>query len=173
MVAFKCLNDSDGSMSKVSVVFVCMGNICRSPTAEGVFQQLVNNAGLQDHIGVDSAGTHSYHIGSGPDRRSQATARARGIDLSRLRARRFEADDFHQFDYVIGMDRENRLNMEAIRPDDSDRPVHLMLDFSNKYNQQREVPDPYFGDDGFDLVFDMVEDAARGLLAEIREREGF
>ena len=149
-----------------------MGNICRSPTAEGVFRQLVNNAGLQHLIEVDSAGTHSYHIGSDPDRRSQATARARGVDLSPLRARRFESDDFYRFDYVIGMDRENQLKMEAIRPADSDRPVHLMLEFSDKYHQQREVPDPYFGDDGFDLVFDMVEDASLGLLAQIREREG-
>ena len=159
-------------MSKVSVVFVCMGNICRSPTAEGVFQQIVKDHGLQDYIEVDSAGTHSYHVGSDPDRRSQATARSRGIDLSGLRARRFVSDDFLRFDYVIGMDRENQANMEAVRPSDSDRPVHLMLEFSDKYRQQREVPDPYYGDDGFDLVFDMIEDASLGLLEKIRASEG-
>lgn len=161
------------SMGKVRVVFVCMGNICRSPTAEGVFQQIVNDHKLQDSIEVDSAGTHSYHIGSDPDRRSQATARLRGIDLSVLRARRFVSEDFLHFDYIIGMDRENQSNMEAIRPHDSDRKVHLMLEFSDKYRQYGEVPDPYYGDDGFDLVFEMIEDASLGLLAKIREREGF
>ena len=160
-------------MKKIAVVFVCMGNICRSPTAEGVFRQLVKDEGLGDHIEVDSAGTHSYHVGSDPDRRSQAEAKSRGVDLSSLRARRFVSEDFDRFDYVIGMDFDNRSNMEALRPDGSDKPVHLMLDFSRKYAQQREIPDPYYGQDGFGLVFDMIDDASQGLLAQIRAKGGF
>ncbi len=160
-------------MKKIAVVFVCMGNICRSPTAEGVFRQLVKDEGLGDHIEVDSAGTHSYHVGSDPDRRSQAEAKSRGVDLSSLRARRFVSEDFDRFDYVIGMDFDNRSNMEALRPDGSDKPVHLMLDFSTKYAQQREIPDPYYGQDGFGLVFDMIDDASQGLLAQIRAQGGF
>ena len=152
----------------VKVLFVCMGNICRSPTAHGVFQALVNEQGLDDSIFVDSAGTHSYHIGSPPDPRSQSTARSRGLDISGLRARRFVSSDFTGFDYLLGMDQGNIADMHAIRPDDASARLQLMLEYSDRF-EQIEVPDPYFGDDGFDLVYDMVDDASRGLLAHIRD----
>ena len=156
-------------MDKIKVLFVCMGNICRSPTAHGVFQTLVDKHGLGDRILVDSAGTHSYHIGSTPDPRSQHTARSRGVDLSRLRARQFQSKDFLDFDYLIAMDRSNFTQMAAIKPDEARARLDLMLDYSNRYDQ-KEVPDPYFGDDGFELVFDMVDEASEGLLRHIREQ---
>lgn len=153
----------------VQVLFVCMGNICRSPTAHGVFQTLVDEQGLTQRIRVDSAGTHSYHIGSPPDPRSQATAFRRGVDLSGLRARRFESGDFVEFDYLLAMDTNNLADMLAIKPDDAGARAELMLVYSERF-KQREIPDPYFGDDGFDLVFDMIDDAARGLLQQIRRQ---
>jgi len=155
----------------VKVLFVCMGNICRSPTAHGVFQSLVDEQGLGESIQVDSAGTHSYHIGSPPDLRSQAVARSRGIDLTGLRARRFVTTDFIEFDYLLGMDHTNLADMLALKPDATSARVKLMLEYSDRY-QQQEVPDPYFGDDGFDQVFDMIDNAARGLLRDIRSQHG-
>ena len=155
--------------STVNVLFVCMGNICRSPTAHGVFQQLVEEQGLAESIHVDSAGTHSYHIGNPPDARSQAIAKARGVDLSGLRARRFAANDFEDFDYLIGMDADNVRHMQSLRPQDAQSQAELMLDYSNQYTRP-DVPDPYFGNDGFDLVFDMIDDASRGLLRHIRNK---
>ena len=155
----------------IKVLFVCMGNICRSPTAHGVFQSLVDESGLAGRIQVDSAGTHGYHIGTPPDPRSQATASARGVDLSGLRARRFEAGDFIEFDYVIGMDQNNLADMLALKPAEARAEVSLMLDFAAN-STQREVPDPYFGDAGFERVFDMIDDASRGLLAQIRTQRG-
>ena len=156
----------------VKVLFVCMGNICRSPTAHGVFQQLVQEQGLSHSIRVDSAGTHSYHVGNPPDARSQATAKQRGVDLSPLRARRFVSEDFIEFDYVLGMDADNLADMRAIRPDDARARLQLMLEYATQFTQ-REVPDPYYGNDGFELVFDMIDDASRGLLRHIREQHGF
>jgi len=144
-----------------------MGNICRSPTAHGVFQACVNVQGLSDKILVDSAGTHSYHVGSPPDLRSQDTARSRGIDLSGLRARQFESDDFLDFDYILAMDHSNLSNMSSLKPGETRARLDLMLDYSDNFNQ-KEVPDPYFGNDGFELVFDMIEDASKGLLRHIK-----
>ncbi len=154
---------------RIKVIFVCMGNICRSPTAHGIFQTLVDEAKLSDIIEVESAGTHNYHIGNPPDLRSQDTARNNGIDLSGLRARRFLSQDFDDFDYLIGMDKNNLVDMLSIKPEHYTAKVGLMLEYSDKY-QQVEVPDPYFGNDGFDLVFDMVSDASAGLLRHIREK---
>lgn len=156
-------------IKQVKVLFVCMGNICRSPTAHGVFQALVDEHGLSASILVDSAGTHSYHIGSPPDPRSRATAQARGIDLSELRARRFQSSDFIDFDYLLAMDNANLADMLAIRPDDASTSAGLLLPYAERFSQ-REIPDPYFGDDGFDLVFDMIDDAALGLLRQIRRQ---
>lgn len=153
----------------VKVLFVCMGNICRSPTAHGVFQSKVDAEGLGELILVDSAGTHSYHIGSPPDRRSQAIAKAQGIDLGSLSARRFITEDFNEFDYLLGMDLSNLADMLAIKPENPTAQVELMLAYSDKFGQQ-EIPDPYFGNDGFDLVFDMIDDAASGLLRSIRKQ---
>jgi protein-tyrosine phosphatase len=152
----------------VKVLFVCMGNICRSPTAHGVFQSMVDEQSLSDRILVDSAGTHSYHIGSPPDIRSQGTAQSRGIDLSGLSARQFSSDDFLDFDYLLAMDHSNLSIMSSLRPDEPRARLDLMLDYSDKY-KQKEVPDPYFGNDGFELVFEMISDASTGLLGHIRQ----
>ena len=155
------------NQESIRVLFVCMGNICRSPTAHGVFQALIEAEGLGGAIGVDSAGTHSYHTGNPPDPRSQATARERGVDLSGLRARRFESSDFTEFDYILGMDKGNLADMLAIKPDQATARVGLMLEYSDN-TSQLEVPDPYFGDAGFERVFDLIDEASRGLLQSIR-----
>ena len=153
----------------VKVIFVCMGNICRSPTAHGIFQALVDEQGLSDVIEVKSAGTHGYHIGSSPDQRAQTCAKKFDIDLSSLRARQFFTKDFNDFTYVIGMDQDNLKDMLAIKPDDYSATAALLLEYSDKYSQD-EIPDPYYGDDGFELVFDMVKDGSVGLLRHIRQK---
>ena len=159
-------------MSKVSVLFVCMGNICRSPTAEGVFRRLVEEAGLVHAVHIDSAGTHAYHVGASPDRRAQAAARGRGYDLSCLIGRQVSDGDFTLFDYILAMDADNLANLVQRCPPGHDQKLSLFLDFSERYRGQ-EVPDPYYGGpQGFDLVLNMVEDGARGLLADISVRLG-
>ncbi|MDH5181867.1 MAG: low molecular weight phosphotyrosine protein phosphatase [Gammaproteobacteria bacterium] len=159
-------------MKKVSVLFVCMGNICRSPTAEGVFRHLVQQNGLSAHIQTDSAGTHAYHVGEAPDRRAQTTARKRGVDLSDLRARRANAVDFEKFDFVLAMDRDNYHNLAALCPSGQENKLYMFLEFAPQLGI-KEVPDPYYGgDSGFEQVFDMVEQASQGLLDTIRERYG-
>lgn len=151
---------------KVSVLFVCMGNICRSPTAEGVFRHVVKQRNMTDVIQIDSAGTHSYHVGESPDSRSQSTALSRGVNLSAQRARQVEPIDFDRFDYVIAMDRANLENLKQVQSTDQHAKLQLFMDFASDWDQQ-EVPDPYYGDDGFDLVFDMVQSASEGLLVHI------
>jgi len=154
----------------VSVLFVCMGNICRSPTAEGVFRHLVQQEGHDNWITTDSAGTHAYHIGEQPDLRSQQTARGRGIDLSDLRARKATIVDFNEFDYILAMDNDNYLMLEDLCPPGHEEKLSLFLDFSKDYSET-EVPDPYYGgDQGFEHVFDLVESASRGLLDDITKR---
>lgn len=154
----------------IRVLFVCMGNICRSPTAHGIFAQLVNDQGLNDLVHVDSAGTHAYHIGSPPDHRSQQAASRRGIDLSPLRARRVEVDDFDDFDYVLAMDNENYQNLAALCPPEHTHKLQLFLDYA-PHLHEREVPDPYYGGpQGFEWVLDMIEAASKGLMDDIRNR---
>ena len=154
----------------VSVLFVCLGNICRSPTAEGVFRHLIQTEGHDNWISTDSAGTHAYHIGEQPDRRAQQTARSRGVDLSDLRGRKAVANDFNEFDYILAMDDENYQNLEDIAPDGCEDKLSLFLDFSKEY-PETQVPDPYYGgDQGFEHVFDLVESASRGLLEDIKKR---
>lgn len=154
----------------VKVLFVCMGNICRSPTAHGVFRALVENEGLSQAIEIDSAGTHAYHVGSAPDRRAQATAQERGIDISDLLARRVEPDDFDLFDFVVAMDQDNYMSLSEICPDQHVDKIYMFMDFAD-HMRTREVPDPYYGGpSGFDRVFDLVEAASEGLLQEIRQR---
>ena len=153
----------------VKVLFVCLGNICRSPTAEGVFRHAVSRASLTEYIHIDSAGTHAYHIGEPPDRRAQAAAARRGIDLSGLRGRMAVPDDIGEFDYILAMDRENFTNLRAICPAGLEHKVRLFLEFAPQ-RPEREVPDPYFGgESGFDRVLDMIEEASDGLLADIRQ----
>lgn len=155
---------------KVSVLFVCMGNICRSPTAHGVFRALVQEHNLQDKIEIDSAGTHAYHIGEPPDRRAQSTAIGRGIDLSDLRARSVIPSDFTSFDYILAMDEANYEILLMECPDEAKNKLHLFLSFAPHLNK-REVPDPYYGGSkGFENVFDMIDHAAKGLLKDIEQR---
>ncbi len=155
---------------KISVVFVCMGNICRSPTAEAVFRHYVDSAGMSGQITIDSAGTHDYHIGEKPDARAQRAARQRGYDMSDLRGRQVEEGDFRRFDYVLAMDSANLTVLQLMVPPDAGTLPRLFLDYA-RHHREREVPDPYYGGaDGFERVLDMVEDAAQGLLEEIRQK---
>lgn len=152
------------------VLFVCLGNICRSPTAHGVFRHLVQQEGLEQQIHIDSAGTHAYHVGEPPDSRAQSTARQRGIQLDDLRARRVTDSDFAEFDYILAMDQENYDNLHRICPPQHRDKLALFLTFAPE-QEAREVPDPYYGgDQGFEYVMNLVESASRGLLADIRQR---
>lgn len=152
----------------IRVLFVCMGNICRSPTAEAVFRHLVVAEGLAERIETDSAGTHDYHIGAPPDSRSQAAAAQRGFDLSPLRARQVRVEDFADYDYVLAMDEANRVALRKLCPTQYRERVKLFLEFAPEAGR-REIPDPYYGGaKGFEEVLDLVEDAARGLLEHIR-----
>jgi len=155
---------------KISVLFVCMGNICRSPTAEGVFRHVVKQAGMQDQIRIDSAGTHAYHIGESPDKRSQAVAKKNGVDLSTQIARKVQASDFDKFDYILAMDRSNLEDLKrlALNQEQKDK-ISLFMDYADNWDNT-EVPDPYYGgSNGFQNVFDMVKSASEGLLKEIKE----
>lgn len=154
----------------VRVLFVCMGNICRSPTAHGIFAALVKQHALEYEIEVDSAGTHGYHIGNPPDPRAQASALKRGIDLSGLRARRVESIDFEKFDYVLAMDRDNYNHLARLCDARHKTKLRLFMEFA-PHLKLHEVPDPYYGGAaGFERVVDMVEAAAQGLLDDIRQR---
>jgi protein-tyrosine phosphatase len=154
----------------VKVLFVCMGNICRSPLAHGVFRQLVRDEGLSGCIEIDSAGTHGYHLDERPDRRAIRTAAQRGVMIDDLRARRAESRDFRYFDYILAMDQDNYLSLSAICPPGMEAKLSLFMDFAPELHT-REVPDPYYGGaSGFETVFDMVEAASKALLAHIRER---
>ena len=155
-------------MKKVSVLFVCMGNICRSPTAEGVFRHLVRQEQLEHLIYTDSAGTHAYHVGNPPDTRAQETAERRGIQLHDLRARRVSAEDFDLFDYVLAMDSDNYEILSELCPPGYESRLRLFMEFAPHLDIP-EVPDPYYGGaSGFERVFDMVDEAAKGLLEDIR-----
>ncbi len=152
--------------SRTSVLFVCMGNICRSPTAEGVFRHQVRQAGLLEMIHIDSAGTHAYHVNEPPDRRAQAAAERRGFSLRDIKARRVDETDFERFDLVLAMDRDNLLMLQELSDPMHHRKLRLFLEFAG--GSQLEVPDPYYGGTtGFERVLDLVEDASRGLLAEL------
>lgn len=156
-------------MKNIKVLFVCMGNICRSPTAQGVFESLVAEARLEDYVVIDSAGTHAYHVGKQPDPRATQAASLRGIDLTNQRARRVEANDFISFDYVLAMDSSNLDDLLAICPDEHQTKVRLFLDFAE--GSTTDVPDPYYGgSQGFERVLDLVEEGARGLLDELQKR---
>lgn len=158
------------STSKINVLFVCMGNICRSPTAEAVFRARVEQAGLAQHIFIDSAGTHDYHIGDAPDRRAQQAASQRGYDMGALRGRQVEPGDFVRFDYVLAMDHANLAILNRMCPQPQRERVGLFLDYAARH-EEREVPDPYYGGAaGFEHVLDLVEDAAEGLMQHIRQR---
>ena len=153
----------------ISVLFVCMGNICRSPTAEGVFRKTVEDAGLSDLIHIDSAGTHAYHTGEPPDRRAQAAAERRGYALGDIRARKIVEGDFATFEYIVAMDKLNLLILRESETSESISSLQLFLEFSAGH--ESEVPDPYYGgSSGFERVLDLVEEASRGLLDHIRSQ---
>ena len=146
----------------MKVLFVCTGNICRSPTAAGVFADLVRRAGLEDAVHVESAGTHDYHVGQPPDARAQAHAQRRGYDLSALRARQVRRRDFVEFDLIVAMDRGHLQILEDNCPDEHQEKLRLLV-------PGRDVPDPYYGGpDGFDRVLDLVEAGCLALLQELR-----
>ncbi|MDP3878594.1 MAG: low molecular weight protein-tyrosine-phosphatase [Methylobacter sp.] len=155
-------------MKKIKVLFVCMGNICRSPTAEGVFAKLVKEQNLDAHFTIDSAGTHAYHVGNQPDLRSQAAALERGVDLSGLRARQVVYGDFEDFDFVLAMDDENHSILMSACPEHYQRKIKYFLDYAPQLNE-RQVPDPYYGGQyGFERVLDMIEAASAGFLTALR-----
>ena len=156
-----------------SVLFVCMGNICRSPTAEGVMRHKLAHSGWGQTIAVASAGTHAHHIGNPPDNRAQAHALQRGIDMSAQRARRVTVADFAHFDYILAMDRDNYAMLESQCAPQYRQKVELMMRYAHKYPAQAEVPDPYYGGAaGFEAVLDYIDDACDGLIEAIRARHG-
>jgi protein-tyrosine phosphatase len=153
----------------VRVLFVCMGNICRSPLAQGVFEDLVRREGLEDEIIVDSAGTGRWHVGSPPDERAQRSAQVRGLDLSAQQARQVTPDDCHSFDYILTMDEQNYRAVAALCQRGS-AEVRPFLDYAPD-RIETEVPDPFYGGpDGFEHILDLVEEASEGLLEEIKEK---
>ena len=160
-----------GTEDRIGILFVCLGNICRSPLAEGIFRTLVGEAGLGDRFAIDSAGTSGWHDGEGPDARTMAVARRRGMELTSI-SRRVADEDLVRFDHILAMDgsnlRELRRLAESLAPD---ADIRLLRDFDPTVDGGRDVPDPYFGgDDGFEKVHDIVERSCRGLLADLRER---
>lgn len=151
---------------KPSVLFVCTGNICRSPTAEGILRKRVEELGLD--VAVDSAGTHGYHVGDAPDPRSVRAAARRGYNIGELRARKLTGEDFERFDFVVALDDEHMRLMRRSCPSELQHKLHEMMRFAPQAGH-REVPDPYYGPaDGFELVLDLLEDAVEGLLKELQ-----
>lgn len=157
-------------MKKYAILMCCMGNICRSPTAEGVLRAELQAAGLSDRVELDSAGTHGYHVGRAPDARSQRAALQRGYDLSALRARQVDVADFDRFDLVLAMDQENMAGLRRLLPGVSADKLRLLMSFATRYRVQ-EVPDPYYGEgDGFERVLDYIEDACDGVIDMLRRQ---
>lgn len=160
-------------MQKVKVLFVCMGNICRSPTAEGVFAKLLSDQKLHDYFHIDSAGTHAYHVGLPPDLRAQKAASNRGFDLSKLKARKVAPKDFETFDYILVMDDDNHALLMADCPEEHQHKIQYFLKYEPSLNV-REVPDPYYGGQfGFEKVLDLSEAAALGFLNAVRAERSF
>jgi protein-tyrosine phosphatase len=149
------------------VLFVCMGNICRSPMAEGMFRKAIDEAGLDRHVAADSAGTHAYHVGDAPDLRAQQAVRRRGADISQLRGRKVADEDFDAFDYILVMDGDNYSKLIERAPAHHHGKIRRLLSFSRKY-PNLDVVDPYYGGpQGFEENLDMIEDAVQGLIREI------
>ena len=154
----------------ISVLFVCMGNICRSPTAEGVFRKMVAESTLAGKINIDSAGTHGYHVGAPPDARAIEHAARRGYDLSSLRCRRVNATDFERFDYILAADAMNVKQLKAMCPTRLAHKIEYLLDYGGE-EEEFEVPDPYQGEaKDFELALDLIEEGCRGLLEYLTDQ---
>jgi len=155
------------ALAKKNILFVCLGNICRSPIAEGVFRQAAKQQGLSDRFHVESAGLGSWHIGSPPDERAQAAMRGRGIDIGHLRARRVGPEDFEKFDLLLAMDRSNRNALLKLSPPERSQKISLFMDYAPNLCVQ-EIPDPFFGNlDGFDYACQLIDAACRGLIVSL------
>jgi protein-tyrosine phosphatase len=153
-------------MDSRRILFVCLGNICRSPLAEGILRTLADERGLASKVETDSAGTGGWHQGDPPDQRSIETGRAHGIDISRLRGRKVTANDFNTFDLIFAMDRSNLRDLVRIAPHDSSADIHLFMDFVS--GEKRDVPDPYYGDmQDFESVYAMLATGCERLLATL------
>jgi protein-tyrosine phosphatase len=154
------------------ILFVCMGNICRSPSAEGVFKHVLAKRAPQLQVDIDSAGTHDYHVGEAPDVRAVAAARRRGIDISSLRARRVATEDFERFDLILAMDEDNLRELQGrVQAAHRDR-IRLMMEYAPAVGR-RDVPDPYYGgEQGFEDVLDLLEEAADGLIDKLLDPRG-
>ena len=151
------------------MLFVCMGNICRSPTAEGVFTALVNKKNLAGSFKIDSAGTHAYHVGEAPDPRAQKAALERGVELKHLRARKVRTNDFHEFDHILVMDDDNFASLEADCPQEFKYKLRHFLDYA-PHIDSNQVPDPYYGGSyGFERVLDLVEAASEGFIFSLQQ----
>jgi len=158
---------------RIKLLFVCMGNICRSPTAHGVMQNLVEQHGLVDQFKIESAGTHAYHVGELSDKRSRATAINNGVDMEYIRARKISINDYDEFDYILAMDEDNLELINYYAPQNHRAKIAMFLSFANSANlsSQSIVPDPYYGsDDGFDQIFDLVTLGCQALLAAMIKR---
>ena len=152
------------------VLFICMGNICRSPMAEGVFKAMVKQAGLEDVVKVDSAGTHAFHIGESPDKRAIAAAAKRGYDVSEQRARRIRDRDFEDYDYILAMDWENLALLQQQAPKSAQHKLQLFMRFATEH-ESATIPDPYYGGpQGFETALDYIVDASTGLMEVARRR---
>ncbi|TVQ83738.1 MAG: low molecular weight phosphotyrosine protein phosphatase [Micavibrio sp.] len=153
------------------LLFVCTGNICRSPTAEGIFRHLADEAGLADRFSIDSAGTHGYHEGEPPDSRSIITARQNGVDLSGQTARSLRMEDYHEFDLILAMAKSHLNHMQQQKPPDGRAEIELFLDYLPDFKNQ-DVPDPWYGhEDGFQHVFDLVHSGCEALLRQLQAAE--
>jgi protein-tyrosine phosphatase len=154
-------------MAAQRILFVCMGNICRSPTAEGIFRHMVSQKGVEDLFEIDSAGTGDWHTGSAPDKRAQHAARARNIDLSTLRARQVRAEDLVYFDTIVAMDNDNRARLVDLAEEAHQHKIRLLLEFLD-HTEDLEVPDPYYGgENGFDRVLDLIEESCEQMLSTL------
>ena len=151
-----------------NVLFVCLGNICRSPSAEGVFRTLITEKGLTNQFHIDSCGTIDFHTGEAPDPRAQKTAAGRGIDISQLQARQYHPEDFAKFDYILAMDHSNKKDLLNACPPENHQKIQLFCSFT-QHHTEVEVPDPYYGGPrGFENVYDLIQDASDGLLTAIQ-----
>lgn len=156
----------------INILFVCMGNICRSPSAEGFFARALQGSVYKDQVSIDSAGTHSYHVGHEPDSRAIETASKFGVKIGHLRARKVSQSDFQEYDLIIAMDRENFTHLQAIQPPGSAASLQMMMEY-HPQKQPAEVPDPYYGGiDGFTYMCELLDSATAGLLRDVEERLG-